>query len=317
MRRLARLLAWRALQVVPIVVLATFIVFGLLHLTPGDPAMMLAGDNPTHQHVEEIRHLYGLDRPFLEQYGVWLWHAAHGDLSQSLLTQEQVTTLIGQRLPNTLLVVGLALLLGLLLGVPMGIAAAVRNGSAADELLTGAASLGVALPSFWLAMILITVFALELNWFPASGAASLRTDPVAALRHALLPAVALAGGTVAEVARQLRSALIEVLSTQFIRALRAKGLSPARILWKHGLKNVAVTLLTVTGLMVNRLLGATVVIETVFAIPGSGSLISYSAINKDFPVVQGVVFMLVIGVILTNLVVDVLAAAIDPRVSRA
>ena len=317
MRRLARLLAWRALQVVPIVVLATFIVFGLLHLTPGDPAMMLAGDNPTPQHVEEIRHLYGLDRPFLEQYGVWLWHAAHGDLSQSLLTREQVTTLIGQRLPNTLLVVGLALLLGLLLGVPMGIAAAVRNGSAADELLTGAASLGVALPSFWLAMILITVFALELNWFPASGAASLRTDPVVALRHALLPAVALAGGTVAEVARQLRSALIEVLGTQFIRTLRAKGLSPARILWKHGLKNVAVTLLTVTGLMVNRLLGATVVIETVFAIPGSGSLISYSTINKDFPVVQGVVFMLVIGVILTNLVVDVLAAAIDPRVSRA
>jgi peptide/nickel transport system permease protein len=313
----ARLLFWRSAQVLPIIVIATFVVFGLLHLTPGDPAMMLAGDNPTPQHVEEIRHLYGLDRPFLEQYGIWLWHAAHGDLSQSLLTRADVSSLIADRLPNTLLVVGLALLLGLAVGIPTGIAAAVRSGSLMDEALTGAASFGVALPSFWLAMILVTVFALDLNWLPASGANSLLTSPGNALRHALLPAIALAGSTVAEVARQLRSALIEVLGTQYIRTLRAKGLSPARIVWKHGLKNVAVTLLTVTGLMVNRLLGATVVIEAVFAIPGTGSLISYSAINKDFPVVQGVVFVLVIGVILTNLFVDLLTAAIDPRISRA
>ncbi|WP_158746222.1 ABC transporter permease [Acidisphaera sp. L21] len=312
-----RLLAMRLLQVVPIIVVATFVVFGLLHLTPGDPAMMLAGDNPTPQHVAEIRHLYGLDRPFLDQYGLWLWHAAHGDLSQSLLTRAPVSSLILQRLPNTLLIVALALVLGLGFGIPLGIAAAVRNGSAVDQALTSAASLGVALPSFWLAMILVTVFALDLNWFPASGAASLLGAPLDALRHAALPAIALAGSTVAEVARQLRSALIEVLGTQYIRTLRAKGLSPTRILWKHGLKNVAVTLLTVTGLMVNRLLGATVVIEAVFAIPGTGSLISYSAINKDFPVVQGVVFVLVIGVILTNLLVDLVAAALDPRVSRA
>lgn len=317
MSKLGRLLLRRLLQVVPIIVLATFVVFGLLHLTPGDPAMMLAGDNPTPAHVEEIRHLYGLDRPFLEQYATWLWHAAHGNLSQSLLTREQVINLIGQRLPNTLLVVGLALVFGLVIGIPAGVYAATTAGTLTDEALTGAASVGVALPSFWLAMILVAVFALQLNWFPASGAVSLLTDPADALRHALLPAVALAGGTVAEVARQLRSALIEVLGTQYIRTLRAKGLSPARILWKHGLKNVAVTLLTVTGLMVNRLLGATVVVETVFAIPGTGSLISFSAINKDFPVVQGVVFVLVIGVILINLAVDVLAAAIDPRIDQA
>lgn len=312
-----RLLGWRVLQVMPVVILATFVVFGLLHLAPGDPAMMLAGDNPTAQHIEEIRHLYGLDRSFLLQYATWVWHAAHGDLSQSLLSRESVMTLILQRLPATLLVVALALGLGLAIGLPLGIFAALRAGSLADQAVMSAASLGVALPSFWLAMILVTVFALQLHLFPASGASSLLGNPTGALHHALLPAVALAGSTVAEVARQLRSALIEVLSSQHIRTLHAKGLSRARILWKHGLKNVSVTLLTVIGLMTNRLLGATVVIEAVFAIPGIGSLISYSAINKDFPVVQGVVFVLVIWVIATNFVVDLLASLLDPRVADA
>jgi peptide/nickel transport system permease protein len=312
---MGRTLAWRLVQAVPVIVLATFIVFGLLYITPGDPALALAGDNPTQQHVAEIRHLYGLDRPFVEQYVTWLWRAAHGDLSQSLLSRENVSTLILQRLPNTLLIVAGALVLGLGLGVPLGILAALRSGTMVDEVVTGLASFGVALPSFWLAMVVVTVFALQWHVFPASGAALLWQDPVEALRHAALPAIALAGSTVAEVARQLRSSLIEVLGSQYIRTLRAKGLSPSRILWKHGLKNVSVTLLTVTGLMVNRLLSATVVVEAVFAIPGTGSLVSYSAINKDFPVVQGVVLVLVVGVIAVNLLVDLLAVWLDPRVA--
>ncbi len=313
---LLRTLGWRLVQVLPVIVLATFVVFGLLHLTPGDPAMTLAGDNPSPAHIEEIRHLYGLDRPFVVQYADWLWRAVHGDLSQSMLTRESVLTLILQRLPNTLLIASGALLLGLAIGVPLGISAALRQGSMLDQLVTGLASFGVALPSFWLAMILVTVFALKLQWFPASGASPLTVKPGDALWHAALPAVALAGGTVAEVARQLRSALIEVLASQYMRTLRAKGLSSAAILWKHGLRNVGVTLLTVIGLMVNRLLGATVVVEAVFAIPGTGSLVSYSAINKDFPVVQGVVFMLALAAILTNLVVDLLTVLVDPRISE-
>jgi peptide/nickel transport system permease protein len=315
-RPIAGLVGRRVVQFVPVLLLATFVVFGLVHLIPGDPAMTLAGDNPTVAHIEEIRHLYGLDRPFLVQYGAWLWHAAHGDLAHSLLSGDTVTHLILQRLPNTLLIAFGALLLGLVIGVPLGIASAVWVDSPVDWLVGGVSSLGVALPSFWFAMILVSSFALGFHWFPASGSVSLIQDPLEAIRHAVLPSIALAGAAVAEIARQLRSALIEVLPSQFIRTLRAKGLSPASILWKHALRNVSITMLTVTGLTINRLLGATVVVEAVFAIPGTGSLISYSAINKDFPVVQGIVLVLVVGVIVTNLIVDVLAALLDPRATR-
>ena len=177
-------------------------------------------------------------------------------------------------------------------------------------------SLGVALPNFWLAMILVAVFALNLQWFPATGSQPLSKGVGAAISHAVLPAVAIAAGGIAEVTRQLRSALLEVLSSQYVRTLHAKGLSPLSILWKHGLKNVSVNLLTVLGLLVNRMLGATVVIEAVFAIPGMGSLVVAGAVSKDFPVVQGVVLTMVILVVVTNLVVDMLYSALDPRIGR-
>jgi peptide/nickel transport system permease protein len=280
-------------------VLATLIVFGLLQLVPGDPALVLAGEQATDERIAEIRQLYGFDRPFLAQYWSWLSHALQGDLSHSLLSGESVAKLIGQSFPHTLTIVVMALALSLLVGVP----------------ISALSSVGIALPNFWLAMILVTFFALRLNWLPATGAAAISQDFWGALRHATLPAVALAAAGVAEVTRQLRSALIEVLSSQYVRTLRAKGLSQASILWKHGLKNVGVNLLTVTGLLFNRLLGATVVVEAVFAIPGMGSLIVRAAINKDFPVVQGVVLSMVLVVVLTNLVIDVLYSVLDPRVS--
>jgi peptide/nickel transport system permease protein len=305
------------LQIVPVIVLATFIVFGLLQLVPGDPAVTLAGDSASPERVAEIRQLYGLDRPFLVQYGTWLGHAAEGDLSKSLLSGEPVRDSILHRLPNTLLIVAGSLLLSLLVGIPLGIAAATRPGTRLDHLIMTISSLGVAVPSFWLAMMLVSVFALGLRWLPATGAVSIGDDPVGALRHALLPSIALSAGGIATIAQQLRSALTEVLSSQNIRTLRAKGLSSAAILWKHGLKNVSGPLLTVIGLLINRLLGATVVIEAVFAIPGTGSLVVNAAIGKDFPVVQGVVLTMVILVIVVNLVVDALYSFLDPRVSRA
>jgi peptide/nickel transport system permease protein len=307
----------RLLQIVPVIVLATFIVFSLLQLVPGDPAVTLAGDSATPQRIAEIRQLYGLDKPFLVQYGTWLGNAAQGNLSKSLLSGEPVRDTIEQRLPNTLLIVAGSLLLSLLIGVPLGMAAALRPESRLDRIVTTISSFGVAIPSFWLGMMLVSVFALSLHWLPATGAVSISEDPWGALRHALLPSIALSAGGIATIAQQLRSALGEVLSSQNVRTLRAKGLSPATILWKHGLKNVSVPLLTVTGLLINRLLGATVVIEAVFAIPGTGSLVVNAAIGKDFPVVQGVVLTMVILVIVVNLVVDGLYTFLDPRVSRA
>jgi peptide/nickel transport system permease protein len=308
MRRLA--------QILPVILLATFLVFGLVQLVPGDPAVTLAGDNASVARIAEIRHLYGLDRPFLLQYGVWLWHAAQGDLSRSLLTNAPVLSTIAHNLPNTLLLVVLALVFSLLIGVPLGIAAAVRSGSAADIGVSALASLGVALPNFWLAMILVSWFAIDRHWFPATGSVALAEDPFQALRHAMLPALALAAGGVAEVARQSRGALAGVLQSQYVRTLRAKGLSPASIFWKHGLRNIGVNILTVAGLLFNRMLGATVVIEAVFAIPGIGSTMVSAAIGKDFPVVQGVVLVMVLMVIATNLLIDTLYGVLDPRISR-
>lgn len=307
----------RLLQLLPIMVLATFVVFALLHLVPGDPALVLAGEYASEERLAEIRKLYGFDQPLVVQYGLWLLQVVQGDLGRSLLSSQPVLDIIMHRLPNTLLIAAYALIVAALIGIPLGMLAATRVGTRVDSWVTGVASLGVALPSFWLAMLLVLHFSLGLRWFPTTGAASFTQNPLLAIQHATLPAIALAVGVIAELARQVRSALLEVLNSQYIRTLRAKGLSPVAILWKHGLRNISVTLLTLLGLQVNRLLSGAVVIEAVFAVPGVGSLVSYSAINKDFPVVQGVVLVLVTMVILINLIVDVVSAILDPRVAEA
>jgi peptide/nickel transport system permease protein len=305
----------RLLQAIPVIVLSTFIVFGLLKLVPGDVAVTLAGDNASDARIAEIQHIYGLDRPFLVQYGSWLWKAVHGDLSSSLVSSESVLSSIERCLPHTMLIVVLAMLLALAIGIPLGIAAASKPGSWTDGFVMTIASLGVAIPNFWLGMLMVAFFSLDLNWLPATGATPISEDFWDAIRHAILPACALAAGGVAEVARQLRSSLVEILSSQQVRTLHAKGLPPSSILWLHGLKNVSVNLLTVISLLFNRMLAATVVVEAVFAIPGMGNLIVNGAIHRDFPVVQGVVFTMVLIVVTLNLLTDVLYSILDPRIS--
>jgi peptide/nickel transport system permease protein len=312
----ARVIGSRLLQALPVILLATFMVFSLLKLVPGDIAVTLAGDNASDTRIAEIRKIYGLDRPFLVQYGAWLGHAVQGDLSQSLLSGEKVATSISRAFPNTLLIVAIALVLALATGIPMGIIGAIKPSGWVDKLVSMVASLGVAIPGFWLAMILVAEISLKLNWLPATGAKSFAVSPLDAIRHALLPGIAIAAYGMAEVARQLRGSLLEVLSSQYVRTLHARGLSMTRILWQHGLKNVSVNLFTIISLLVNRMLAATVVIEAVFAIPGLGSLIVRGAIQRDFPVVQGVVFTMVIVVIVVNLIADLLCAAVDPRIEQ-
>lgn len=315
-RRSLRLIGHGLLQAGPILITATFLVFALMHLVPGDLAITLAGENATRERVEEIRSLYGLDRPVLVQYGSWLWKMLHGDLSVSLLSGEPVLTSILHRLPVTLVIVTFAMMLSLLLGIPLGILASSRPRSLIDSFVTTFASVGIALPSFWLAMIMVSLFALTFQWFPVSGMVEPKVDLFDALYHAFLPAVALAASGVAEVARQTRSALMEVQTSQYVRTLVAKGLPASKIFWKHGLKNISVTLLTVTGLLFNRLLGGTVVIESVFAISGMGSLVVSAATGKDYPVVQGVMLAMVIIVVTINLAIEILYALLDPRVAR-
>ena len=312
----AKVIGSRLLQALPVILLATFMVFSLLKLVPGDIAVTLAGDNASDIRIAEIKRIYGLDRPFMVQYGAWLGKAVQGDLSQSLLSGEKVVDSIARAFPNTLLIVAIALMLALATGIPMGIAAAIKPNGWVDKIVSMVASLGVAIPGFWLAMILVAEISLKLNWLPATGAKSFAVSPWDAIRHALLPAIAIAAYGMAEVARQLRGSLLEVLSSQYVRTLHAKGLSMSRILWQHGLKNVSVNLFTIISLLVNRMLAATVVVEAVFAIPGLGSLIVRGAIQRDFPIVQGVVFAMVIVVILVNLIADLLCAAVDPRIEQ-
>jgi peptide/nickel transport system permease protein len=311
----AKVIGSRLLQALPVMLLATFMVFSLLKLVPGDIAVTLAGETASDARIAEIRKIYGLDRPFLVQYGSWLAGAMQGDLSQSLLSGEKVATSIARAFPNTLLIC-IALVLALVTGIPMGIVAAIKPNGWVDKVVSMLASLGVAIPGFWLAMILVAEISLKLNLLPATGAKSFTATPVEAMRHALLPGIAIAAYGMAEVARQLRGSLLEVLSSQYVRTLHAKGLSMPKILWQHGLKNVSVNLFTIISLLVNRMLAATVVVEAVFAIPGMGSLIVRGAIQRDFPIVQGVVFSMVVVVIVVNLIADLLCAAVDPRIEQ-
>lgn len=310
MRRLRR----RAMQALPTLILVSFVSFLILHVGPGDPALLLAGEFPTEESIAEIRQLYGFDRPILEQYASWAFQLLRGDLGTSLQSREPVMNLILNRLPHTLLIVCYAMVIAFVVGSVLGIAAAARRGGAVDRIATGLATIADALPYFWVAMLLVSFFALDHQLFPATGAVALTEDPMAAIWTATLPALALSISGIAQITRQLRAAMIEVLASPFVRTLRAKGLSPAMILWKHGMKNVGVTLITVVGLVFSGKIGGTLLTETVFAIPGTGSALIQAAINKDYFVVQGLILMLSLLVFAVNLTVDLLYAVLDPRV---
>lgn len=313
---LLRMIGWRIVVAVPTLVLATFVVFSLLHLIPGDPAEAIAGEHATPERLAEIRAQLGLDQPFLLQYLDWLRHAATGDLGFSLSTGEAIGALIWQRLPTTLTLGAAAMLVGVGIGVPLGVAAALRQGRPADTAITGAATLGIAVPNFWIGMVLVLVFAIQLQWLPATGFVGLAENPVQTVQYLVLPAIALGMVGAAEVCRQLRGALIEVLRSDFMRTHRAKGLSYRTMVWRHALKNAGLPLATIIGLLVSRVLGASVVVETLFAIPGLGTLVVEATTQRDYPVIQGVVLVTALLVLLTNLVVDLAYRFIDPRISE-
>lgn len=311
---LLRSLRNRLLSLVPTVILATLVVFGLQQLIPGDPAVAIAGDAGTPERLAEIRANLGLDRPLVLQYLDWLGGAFTGDLGDSFATGEAVWQLVMQRLPTTLTLAAAALTFAVVVGVPLGVAAARRRNTAGDTVITGAATLGIAVPNFWLGMMLVLLFAIQLGWFPATGYVSFTEDPLRSLWHVALPAIALGAVGAAEIARQLRSALIEVFQSDFMRTHRAKGLPGRAQVWRHALKNAGIPLTTIVALQVNRMLGATVVVEALFALPGVGSLVVQATTQRDYPVIQGVVFVIVILVVATNLVADQAYRYIDPRI---
>ncbi len=310
-----RLLGTRLAAVIPTLLFATFTIFGLQHIGPADPATLVLGENATEERIAEVREQLGLNDPLVVQYGKWVGRVATGDLGGSIIRTEQVSTIIGRALPTTAQLVLSGVTISVLIGIPLGILAATRANRATDVAVTSGSAIGVSIPNFWLALVLITAVAINWGLVPARGFATLSDGVGEAFRHTILPAFVVSMSGIAIVTRQVRGAMIEALNAPSVRTHRAKGLPWRTIVWKHALRNSAVTIVTVVGLLVNTTLGATVVVESVFAIPGMGSRVIGAASARDFPVIQGVVLTYVLIVLAINLIIDIAYRIIDPRIS--
>jgi len=304
----------RLLMAVPVMGIVALIVFSLLYLTPGDPAQVLAGDTATPEQIEKIRAVLGLDQPPYLRFGAWIWQMVNGDLGTSIFSGEAVTHMIGQRLQPTFSLLLLAVLLSVSIGVPFGVAAAARRGSWPDRALTTYTTLGFSLPAFIAGYGLAFLFATTLKWLPVQGFVPLSDGLWPWLRNLILPAVTLSLVYSAIIARVTRASMIEVLSEDYIRTARAKGVAPWRILFRHALKNAAVPVITIIGIGVATLIGSAVITENVFAIPGVGRLTVDAILHRDYPIIQGVVLMLSAAYVLVNVAVDLCYTLLDPRI---
>jgi peptide/nickel transport system permease protein/oligopeptide transport system permease protein len=299
-------IARRLLTVIPTLLGVLLAVFLMVRLAPGDPAQLLAGEFATPETLADIRQRFGLDQPWHVQLGLYAVNVAQGDLGQSVRTRKPVTYELSQYFPNTLRLTLGAMLVALLIGIPSGIIAAIRPGTIFDLLAMLGALIGVSMPVFWFGLMAILIFSVQLGWFPVAGTGT--------LWHLVLPAITLGTGTAAILARMTRSAMLEVLSQDYIRTARAKGLAGRVVVFKHALRNALIPVVTITGLQFGGLLEGAVITETVFAWPGIGQLLVGSILARDYPVVQGAVLLIAVAFILINLVVDLLYGAIDPRI---
>jgi len=291
-----------------------FVVFLLLYLTPGDPAAILAGDAATSEDIRRIREALGLDDPFLQRFGHWLWRLLHGDLGISIFTNLPVTQLIGQRIEPTLSLTVCTLVLSVLVAVPLGVLAAARAGSWVDRAVMAFSVAGFSVPVFVLAYVLILVFSIELDWLPVQGYAPISEGWWQWARHLVLPSIALGTVYIALIARMTRASMLDVLAQDYVRTAQAKGLAPGAVLTHHALKNAAVPIATVVGIGVALLIGGAIVTETVFALPGIGRLTVDAILRRDYPIIQGVVLIFSAAYVLINLAVDLSYMFFDPRI---
>ncbi|PYM37517.1 MAG: peptide ABC transporter [Candidatus Rokuibacteriota bacterium] len=304
----------RLLATVPVVGVVAIAVFGLLHVVPGDPAVIIAGDYATAEDVARIRSKLGLDRPFLTQVEIWLSNVVHGDLGTSIFSGLPVATLIKQRAEATVALTVLAMLISIGVGVPLGVLAAWRKGSWIDRLVMVLAVSGFSMPVFWLGFVLVYAFAISVPWLPVQGFQPLAGGVGPFLRHLILPAVTLSVVYMALIARMTRASMLGVLGEDYIRTAFAKGLAPHRVLLRHALKNASLPVVTVIGLGFALLIGGAVVTESVFALPGLGRLTVDAIVRRDYPVIQGVILVVSGAYVLINLVVDLLYVVLDPRI---
>lgn len=309
----------RALSVLPIVLIVSMLTFAGQQMLPGDPLFAILGPNAGEvsrdtEAIEAIRHEYGLDQPIPVQYAKWMWKVSRGDFGNSLQTRRPVLDEVKDRIPVTLTLGLTTFVLNTLIALALGTLAALKRGSILDLLATGWAVLGVALPGFWLSILLIIVFAVKLNWLPAAGWVSPFEDPFTGLKHMTLPVISLGLFGSATVMRQTRSALVEVLRQDYMTTARAKGLDAWGVVVRHGLRNAMLPVVTILGFSLANVISGSVLVERVFAIPGLGRLALDATLNRDYPVVQAVVLMSALAVIFANLLADIIYGYLDPRI---
>jgi peptide/nickel transport system permease protein len=308
----------RLIQAAIVVILVTIIVFVGMRLLPGDPLLMLFDRNRieafTPEELEAIRHEAGLDRPLFVQYFDWMGGVLRGDLGKSILSDRSVTQDIGERLPRTAYLGILAFIIGLIIGIPAGIISAVRRGSWLDSAVTTLANIGITVPTFWLGVMLIYIFALKLQWLPVFGWTSPFDDFWQSTKQLIMPVFCLAIFSIAGNARQARSSMLEVLRQDYIRTAWSKGLKERAVILKHALKNGLIPIVTLAGMGVGVIVGGAVIIEQVFAIPGMGRLAVDAIFTQDYAYVQGITLVITVVVVAVNLLVDISYGWLDPRI---
>ena len=304
----------RILATIPVMLVVAFFVFSLLYLAPGDPAAIIAGDQATPADVERIRASLGLDRPFLVRFGEWLWQIMHGDLGTSIFTNLPVSHMIAQRIEPTLSLMVLAVVFSVVVAIPLGVLAAWKHGSWIDSAVMVLAVFGFSVPVFVVGYVLAYLFALQLDWLPVQGFHSLDDGLWPFLRNLILPTIALGLVFIALLARITRATMLDVLSQDYVRTAKAKGVGQRAVLFVHALKNAAVPIVTVIGNGIALLIAGAVLTESVFAIPGLGRLTVDAILRRDYPVIQGVVLLFSFSYVLVNLAVDLTYTLLDPRI---
>ena len=313
-----RYLIRRIVLTIPTLLIVTFLVFLLLFLSPGDPILMLVPpdelDQLTDEDLHRLRQKLGLDRPVPLQYADWLVNVLRGDLGRSIHQRRPVADLLATRFPVTLELALLSVAVASIVAIPIGIYTALKPGGVGDFIGNLVALMGVSAPNFWVALLLIVVFAVHLRWLPAGGFTRVSDDPVAHIQRMILPVITLGTALMAVTMRLTRSSMLEALNEDYIRTARSKGLSQRRIVVLHALKNALIPVVTTIGLQIGRILGGTVAIELIFSFPGMGKLMLDAIFARDFPVVQGAVLLITLSFIIINLVMDFTYAFIDPRI---
>jgi len=310
-------IAKRLMVALPTLLIVSMLVFGLQMLLPGDPVLAMAGEERDPETLARIREQLHLDDPVPVQYLRWLGGVVTGDLGTSLRTGEPVSQLIVQKLPVTIQLAVMSMIFAMLIGIPAGIIAAVRKGSVTDWLANFVALSGLSIPNFWLGIMLILLVSVNLGWLPASGYESIFVDPVRSLQTMIMPAFVLGTGLAATLMRHTRSSMLGVLSADYIRTARAKGLTGRQVVLKHSFRNALLPVITLTALLFGELLAGAVLTEQIFTIPGFGKLIVDAVFNRDYAVVQGVVLCTAVGFLLMNLIADVLSVMLNPRMRAA